>query len=73
MHEKGEVDPTMAIPKIDPDLCTGCGVCETLCPEVFELGEDGLAHVLEGADCDASGCCEEAVDSCPDEAISLID
>jgi len=56
---------------IDPDLCTGCGTCESICPEVFELGDDGLAHVIEGADCAAAGCCEEAADSCPESAITI--
>jgi ferredoxin len=61
----------VATPEIDPDLCTGCGVCEELCPAVFELGDDGLAHVIVGSDRDGAECCEEAAESCPDEAISF--
>ncbi len=60
-------------PKVDHDLCIGCGLCEEICPpEVFQMGDDDLAHVVEGADCEASGCCEEAAESCPPtEAITL--
>jgi len=40
----------MAITKvwIDEDECTGCGLCEDSCPEVFELND--IAEVKEGAD-----------------------
>lgn len=58
-------------PKVDPDLCIGCGLCEEICPEVFQMGDDDLAHVVEGADCEGAGCCEEAAESCPTEAITL--
>jgi ferredoxin len=61
----------MATPVLNPGLCTGCGVCEDLCPGVFKLGEDGLAHVVGDSDCEEAGCCAEAAESCPDEAISL--
>ena len=58
-------------PSINADECIGCGLCEEICPDVFEMGDDGLAHVKEGANCEAAGCCQEAADSCPTEAISL--
>jgi len=34
---------------IDQDLCTGDGLCEEICPEVFTLLDDGLAYVKEGS------------------------
>jgi ferredoxin len=33
---------------IDQDLCTGDGLCEEICPEVFTLLDDGLAYVKQG-------------------------
>lgn len=32
---------------IDQDLCTGDGLCEEICPEVFVLLDDGLAYVKQ--------------------------
>ncbi|HUB71083.1 MAG TPA: ferredoxin [Acidimicrobiales bacterium] len=31
---------------IEQDYCTGDGLCEELCPQVFRLADDGLAHVV---------------------------
>ena len=33
---------------IDQDLCTGDGLCEEICPDVFTLLDDGLAYVKDG-------------------------
>jgi len=33
---------------IDQDLCTGDGICEDACPEVFVIQDDGIAYVREG-------------------------
>lgn len=30
---------------IDQDLCTGVALCVRACPELFELGNDGLAYL----------------------------
>lgn len=32
---------------IDQDLCTGDGICQELCPELFGANEDGLYYVKE--------------------------
>jgi ferredoxin len=33
-------------PVVDEDMCIGCGKCEELCPEIFEIQDDGYSHVL---------------------------
>ena len=60
----------MAIPVIDRDLCTGCGACVDIAPDVFEVGDDDIARVKnpKGA---SEATIQEAVESCPSEAISL--
>jgi ferredoxin len=63
-------------PVVDEDLCIGCGSCEEICPDVFEVGDDGFSHVIAAdaaAACADSGCCEEAAEECPVSAISLLD
>lgn len=32
--------------KVNKDLCIGCGACQAVCPEVFEIEDDGLATVI---------------------------
>ena len=52
------------------DSCIGCGLCEGTCPQVFHIGDDGLAHGGEiGAE--ALALAQEARDSCPVSAISI--
>ena len=31
----------------DQDLCTGDGLCEEICPEIFFAGDDGLYYVKD--------------------------
>ncbi len=51
---------------IDPEICTGCGLCEESCPyEAIEV-VNGLAAVNEA--CTLCGAC---VDACPEEAITM--
>jgi ferredoxin len=55
--------------RIDPDLCTGCGLCSDSVPEIFKMGDD-IAEVLK-ADVPAAqeAAVKEAADDCPAEAI----
>ena len=32
---------------IDRELCTGAGLCEDICPDSFQVGDDNLAYVRE--------------------------
>ena len=57
---------------VDQDICTGCGVCVDVCPEVFELKDDGLAEVkLSLVPEELTESCQEATDGCPVEAITI--
>ena len=48
--------------------CTACGLCEEICPEVFEMPDE--AQVREGADFNTyEQSIIEAADSCPVEII----
>jgi len=59
----------MKKPVVDRDSCTGCGLCPDIASSTFELDDDGIATVIdpEGDDEDTI---QEAIDSCPVEAIS---
>jgi ferredoxin len=36
--------------KVNKEKCIGCGYCVSVCPEVFELGEDGKSKIKKDAD-----------------------
>jgi len=57
--------------KVDKKKCLGCGVCISLCPEVFEL-KDGKSKVKEKADLEKhKDSIKEAIKICPVEAIKI--
>lgn len=54
---------------VDASLCTGCGLCEGSCEEIFKIMEDNIAHVV-GQDCKLHDLKQIAAE-CPVEAISV--
>ncbi|MEL7655156.1 MAG: ferredoxin [Bacillota bacterium] len=57
---------------IDRSGCIGCGVCPSVCPEVFQMADDGLAEVIvDVIPSDSEGTAEEARESCPVSVITV--
>lgn len=57
---------------VDKDLCIGCGLCPSICPEVFSMDDDGLAVAIdEELDESVIDSAKEAEDSCPVDAITV--
>jgi len=52
------------------DNCTGCGLCQEICPEVFRLGSaDKAAITVDRVPQEDRERCLEAEAECPVEAI----
>ena len=59
-------------PEIDENLCIGDAICVDICPEVFEMRDDNLAHVIdESPDVSIEDRVTEAADACPTSAITI--
>jgi len=57
---------------IDYALCTGVGACEQVCPEVFQMRDDGLAEVVDPRPHETLWeAVYRAQEACPEEAIVI--
>ncbi len=58
---------------VDANLCSACGNCVTICPEVFEIEDDVAVNILGNTDIPAEyeDACREAAEACPMEAIII--
>ena len=58
--------------EVDYSRCIGAGTCVEICPDVFELRDDGLAQVKQSNPNDGlSDAVKEAVEECPTAAILI--
>ncbi|MFZ1982616.1 MAG: NADH-quinone oxidoreductase subunit NuoF [Smithella sp.] len=53
---------------IDPERCTGCGLCIKVCPTQATSGEKKKAHTIDKDKCTRCGAC---IESCKFEAINV--
>ncbi len=65
---------------IDQEACIGCGNCEGLAPDIFDLDDEGLAFVKTDQNQgsvpiseDKVEQLEEALEECPTDAIKVAD
>lgn len=59
--------------KVDQDTCIGCGLCTETVAEVFEMNADGKAEALGTVTDGNQDRVQEAIDSCPTNAIAWED
>ena len=59
---------------VDRGRCCGYAVCVGVCPEVFDLDDDGLAHIVTDAvPIEFEAAVRHAEASCPEAAIIVTD
>ncbi|MCD6550169.1 ferredoxin [bacterium] len=60
--------------------CIGCGACANICPNYFEMKEDGKSALKGGQEkekeiyeleIEEAGCAKNAADSCPVQCIRI--
>ena len=57
---------------VDRDTCIGCGICPSVCPEVFEMDDENIAIVkVDEVSADLEESAKEAEESCPVDAITV--
>uniref|UniRef100_A0A7C3Z1V9 Ferredoxin n=1 Tax=Desulfobacca acetoxidans TaxID=60893 RepID=A0A7C3Z1V9_9BACT len=50
---------------IDEEECIACGSCVEICPEVFQMREDGEKAVVLKPEGGPEDLIQEAIDTCP--------
>jgi ferredoxin len=69
------------MPKVihEREKCIGCGACAAVCPDFWEMGDDGKS-VLKGGKkigknfeltVKDAGCCKDAENTCPVQCIHV--
>ena len=61
----------MPTPVVDAELCTGCELCVDIAPNTFQMSDEDISVVVD-PEGDSAEDIQEALESCPVEAISLV-
>ncbi|AAK81544.1 ferredoxin [Clostridium acetobutylicum] len=57
---------------VDKETCIGCGTCPAICPEIFEMEDDGKAVASDAEIAnDLKESAQDAAESCPVDAIMV--
>lgn len=57
---------------LDKDLCISCGVCNAICPQVFDWDDDGkMKTLVDEVPDELLEAAEEAQAACPTGAITV--
>lgn len=57
---------------VDQDTCIACGLCPSICPEVFAFDDSGKASaIVDEVPEEVTESATEARDSCPVSAIDI--
>ncbi len=57
--------------RINKDACISCGLCVSICEDIFEIESDGKAGIIRNPENDYEiTLAREAIESCPVNAIS---
>ena len=59
--------------KIDADECTGCELCVTTCPDVFDMEDDVAVVKGDSVPGAAEETCRQTAEECPVECIAIED
>lgn len=54
--------------KVNQDVCIGCGLCVQMCPQAFEMLNDGKAKAINPTDA-SKDMIDQAIATCPNRAI----
>lgn len=55
---------------VDPDICIGCTLCTQICPNVYEIQDDGKSKAINPT-ADTEENLQKSIDACPVTAISF--
>ena len=56
--------------EMNRDACIGCGACAAVCPENWEMQDDGKSSP-KSTEPEEVGCNEKAADACPVNCITV--